>query len=128
MVMMVAKAFLRDGEIEPENTSLGRMILMGEDVGYGEEKVLVFNRGGVTFDISLSTKEEGIVEVQVTTSDTHLGDEDFDNKIKILAIDNDQANDEMSEIFSNQVGRKEKMKKRMQGLGFGGVEALTPIV
>ncbi|KAF5930859.1 hypothetical protein HYC85_031732 [Camellia sinensis] len=47
----------------------------------GEKNVLIFDLGGGTFDVSLLTFEEGIFEVKATASDTHLGGEDFDNKM-----------------------------------------------
>jgi L1 cell adhesion molecule like protein len=48
----------------------------------GEEKnVLIFDLGGGTFDVSLLTIEEGIFEVKATAGDTHLGGEDFDNRL-----------------------------------------------
>ncbi|KAK6988901.1 hypothetical protein R3P38DRAFT_3439688 [Favolaschia claudopus] len=47
----------------------------------GERNVLIFNLGGGTFDVSLLTIEEGIFEVKATTGDTHLGGEDFDNRL-----------------------------------------------
>ncbi|KAH0664962.1 hypothetical protein KY285_026168 [Solanum tuberosum] len=47
----------------------------------GEMNVLIFDLGGGTFDVSLLTIEEGIFEVKSTTGDTHLGGEDFDQKL-----------------------------------------------
>ncbi|CAL4985802.1 unnamed protein product [Urochloa decumbens] len=47
----------------------------------GEKNVLIFDLGGGTFDVSLLTIEEGIFEVKATTGDTHLGGEDFDNRM-----------------------------------------------
>ncbi|KAJ7877931.1 heat shock protein 70 family [Mycena olivaceomarginata] len=43
--------------------------------------VLIFDLGGETFDVSLLTIEEGIFEVKATTGGTHLGGEDFDNRL-----------------------------------------------
>ena len=43
--------------------------------------MLIFDLGGGTFDVSLLTIEEGIFEVKATAGDTHLGGEDFDNRI-----------------------------------------------
>lgn len=37
--------------------------------------------GGGTFDVSLLTIDEGVFEVKATSGDTHLGGEDFDNKL-----------------------------------------------
>jgi L1 cell adhesion molecule like protein len=46
-----------------------------------EMNVLIFDLGGGTFDVSLLTIEEGIFEVKSTAGDTHLGGEDFDNRM-----------------------------------------------
>jgi heat shock 70kDa protein 1/2/6/8 len=46
-----------------------------------ERNVLIFDLGGGTFDVSLLTIEEGIFEVKATNGHTHLGGEDFDNRI-----------------------------------------------
>ncbi|KAF9429500.1 70-kilodalton heat shock protein [Podila epigama] len=47
----------------------------------GEKNVLIFDLGGGTFDVSLLTMEQGIFEVRATAGDTHLGGEDFDNRL-----------------------------------------------
>uniref|UniRef100_A0A7S0YRZ0 Heat shock protein 70 n=1 Tax=Polytomella parva TaxID=51329 RepID=A0A7S0YRZ0_9CHLO len=47
----------------------------------GERNVLIFDLGGGTFDVSLLTIDEGIFEVKATAGDTHLGGEDFDNRL-----------------------------------------------
>lgn len=46
-----------------------------------ERNVLIFDLGGGTFDVSLLTIEDGIFEVKATAGDTHLGGEDFDNRM-----------------------------------------------
>ncbi len=46
-----------------------------------EEKVAVFDLGGGTFDISILEIAEGVFEVKATNGDTHLGGEDFDQRI-----------------------------------------------
>lgn len=43
--------------------------------------VLIFDLGGGTFDVSLLTIEDGIFEVKATAGNTHLGGEDFDNRL-----------------------------------------------
>lgn len=43
--------------------------------------VLVFDLGGGTFDVSLLSIEDGVFEVLATAGDTHLGGEDFDNRL-----------------------------------------------
>merc|ERR1712227_691294 len=47
----------------------------------GECNVLIFDLGGGTFDVSLLTIDDGIFEVKATAGDTHLGGEDFDNRL-----------------------------------------------
>ena len=46
-----------------------------------EKNVLIFDLGGGTFDVSLLTIEDGIFEVKATAGNTHLGGEDFDNRM-----------------------------------------------
>ena len=47
----------------------------------GERNVLIFDLGGGTFDVSILTIDDGIFEVKSTRGDTHLGGEDFDNRM-----------------------------------------------
>merc|ERR1711970_274093 len=49
--------------------------------GAQECNVLIFDLGGGTFDVSILTIEDGIFEVKSTAGDTHLGGEDFDNRM-----------------------------------------------
>merc|ERR1719160_1920193 len=46
-----------------------------------ESNVLIFDLGGGTFDVSILSIEGGIFEVKSTAGDTHLGGEDFDNRM-----------------------------------------------
>jgi L1 cell adhesion molecule like protein len=47
----------------------------------GEMTVLIFDLGGGTFDVSLLSIDEGVFEVKATAGDTHLGGEDFDQRM-----------------------------------------------
>jgi len=49
--------------------------------GSGEKNVLIFDLGGGTFDVSILAIDDGIFEVKSTAGDTHLGGEDFDNRL-----------------------------------------------
>nr|ABS53145.1 heat shock protein 70 [Latimeria menadoensis] len=49
--------------------------------GRGERNILIFDLGGGTFDVSVLTIDDGIFEVKSTAGDTHLGGEDFDNRM-----------------------------------------------
>ena len=46
-----------------------------------ERNVLIFDLGGGTFNVTVLTIEDGIFEVKSTNGDTHLGGEDFDNRM-----------------------------------------------
>ena len=47
----------------------------------GESQIIVYDLGGGTFDVSLLSIEDGVFEVLATAGDTHLGGEDFDNRV-----------------------------------------------
>lgn len=47
----------------------------------GEKNILVFDLGGGTFDVSILTIDNGVFEVIATAGDTHLGGEDFDQRV-----------------------------------------------
>ncbi|MQL20468.1 molecular chaperone DnaK, partial [Escherichia coli] len=49
--------------------------------GHGERNVLIFDLGGGTFDVSMLTIDNGVFEVLATNGDTHLGGEDFDQRV-----------------------------------------------
>jgi len=46
-----------------------------------EKNILIFDLGGGTFDVSILSIEDGVFEVKSTAGDTHLGGEDFDNRL-----------------------------------------------
>uniref|UniRef100_A0A7S0W829 Heat shock protein 70 n=1 Tax=Hemiselmis tepida TaxID=464990 RepID=A0A7S0W829_9CRYP len=52
----------------------------------GERNILIYDLGGGTFDVSLLTIDDGIFEVKSTAGDTHLGGEDFDNRMVSYCI------------------------------------------
>lgn len=64
------------------NEPTAAAIAYGLDKKVGNERnVLIFDLGGGTFDVSVLTIEDGIFEVKSTSGDTHLGGEDFDNRL-----------------------------------------------
>jgi len=63
------------------NEPTAAAIAYGLDKQDGERNVLIFDLGGGTFDVSLLSIEDGIFEVKATAGDTHLGGEDFDNRM-----------------------------------------------
>merc|ERR1712106_428010 len=63
------------------NEPTAAAIAYGMDRKEGEKNVLVFDLGGGTFDVSLLTIDNGVFEVVSTNGDTHLGGEDFDQRV-----------------------------------------------
>lgn len=63
------------------NEPTAAAIAYGLDKKGGEKNILVFDLGGGTFDVSLLTIDNGVFEVLATNGDTHLGGEDFDQRI-----------------------------------------------
>ncbi|XP_068120775.1 heat shock 70 kDa protein-like [Hyperolius riggenbachi] len=64
------------------NEPTAAAIAYGLDRGSrGERNVLIFDLGGGTFDVSILTIDDGVFEVKATAGDTHLGGEDFDNRM-----------------------------------------------
>jgi len=63
------------------NEPTAAAIAYGMDKTGGESNVLVFDLGGGTFDVTLLTIDNGVFEVLSTNGDTHLGGEDFDQRV-----------------------------------------------
>merc|ERR1711920_1117924 len=63
------------------NEPTAAAIAYGMDKKEGEKNVLVFDLGGGTFEVSLLTIDNGVFEVVSTNGDTHLGGEDFDQRV-----------------------------------------------
>ncbi|CAO2597808.1 Endoplasmic reticulum chaperone BiP [Lemmus lemmus] len=63
------------------NEPTAAAIAYGLDKREGEKNILVFDLGGGTFDVSLLTIDNGVFEVVATNGDTHLGGEDFDQRV-----------------------------------------------
>lgn len=74
--------------------------------GKGEKNILIFDLGGGTFDVSLLAIDEGIFEVKATAGNTHLGGEDFDNKLVEFC-----ANDFQRKTGQNVRGSKRAMRR-----------------
>jgi len=63
------------------NEPTAAAIAYGLDKNNKETNILVYDLGGGTFDVSLLTLDEGVFEVIATNGDTHLGGEDFDQRV-----------------------------------------------
>lgn len=63
------------------NEPTAAAIAYGLDKKGGEKNILVYDLGGGTFDVTLLTIDNGVFEVLATSGDTHLGGEDFDQRV-----------------------------------------------
>merc|ERR1712147_625289 len=63
------------------NEPTAAAIAYGLDKKGGEKNILVFDLGGGTFGVSILTIDNGVFEVVSTNGDTHLGGEDFDQRV-----------------------------------------------
>ncbi len=82
-----------------------------------EEKIAVFDLGGGTYDISILELAEGVFEVKATNGDTHLGGDDFDERIIKWLVDEfkrdqgiDLSNDPMALQRLKEAAEKAKME------------------
>ena len=63
------------------NEPTAAAIAYGLDKKEGESQIIVYDLGGGTFDVSMLSIDAGVFEVLATAGDTHLGGEDFDNRV-----------------------------------------------
>ena len=67
-----------------------------------EQNVLIFDLGGGTFDVTLLTIDGGIFEVKATAGDTHLGGEDFDNRLVTHFVDEFKRKNKGKDLTTSQ--------------------------
>ena len=70
-----------------------------------ESRILVFDLGGGTFDVSLLSIDDGVFEVLSTAGDTHLGGEDFDNRVQEYLV----------KQYKNKTGQDPSKNQRSMG-------------
>ena len=84
------------------NEPTAAAIAYGLDKKGAESNILVYDLGGGTFDVSILTIEERVFEVISTTGDTHLGGEDFDQRVM----------DHLIKVFKRNTGKDASGDKR----------------
>jgi len=110
------------------NEPTAAAIAYGLDNNTGsEKKVLIFDLGGGTFDVSLLTIEEGIFEVMATAGDTHLGGEDFDNILVKFFSDEFKRKYKHDITDNKRAGRRlrtacEKAKRTLSSSAMASIE------
>ncbi|PRW62781.1 molecular chaperone DnaK [Actinopolyspora mortivallis] len=73
------------------NEPTAAALAYGLDKGENDQRILVFDLGGGTFDVSLLEIGEGVVEVRATSGDNHLGGDDWDERIVEWLVDKFKA-------------------------------------
>ena len=98
------------------NEPTAAALAYGLDKG-GDGKILVFDLGGGTFDVSILELGDGVFEVKATTGNTHLGGDDFDNKVMNWMISEfksqtgiDLSQDKMAEQRLKEAAEKAKIE------------------
>ena len=98
------------------NEPTAAALAYGLDKG-GDGKILVFDLGGGTFDVSILELGDGVVEVKATNGNTHLGGDDFDNKVMEWMISEfkketgiDLSQDKMAEQRLKEAAEKAKIE------------------
>merc|ERR1712170_36063 len=86
------------------NEPTAAAIAFGLDKSKGETNILVFDLGGGTFDVSILTIDSGIFEVVSTSGDTHLGGEDFDQRVM----------DYLMKVFKRKTNKDASLDKKAQ--------------
>jgi len=76
--------------------------------GEAEKNILIFDLGGGTFDVSLLTIEGGVFEVKSTGGNTHLGGEDFDNRLVTHFIE------EFKRKFKKDISNNQRAIRRLR--------------
>ena len=90
-----------------EPTAAG--LAYGLDKNYlKEQRILIFDLGGGTFDVSLLAIEKGVFEVIATSGDTHLGGEDFDNRMV------DFLCDEFNKKYKTDIRENKKAVRKLR--------------
>lgn len=98
------------------NEPTAAALAYGLDKG-GDGKILVFDLGGGTFDVSILELGDGVFEVKATNGNTHLGGDDFDNKVMEWVISEfkketgiDLSQDKMAEQRLKEAAEKAKIE------------------
>lgn len=103
------------------NEPTAAAIAYGMDKKSGEKNIIVFDLGGGTFDVSLLTIDNGVFEVVATSGDTHLGGEDFDQRltehfIKIFKKKNNKDIKDDARAFQKLRAEVEKAKRDLSSV------------
>lgn len=99
------------------NEPTAAALAYGLDKGEKEQRILVFDLGGGTFDVSLLEIGEGVVEVRATSGDNHLGGDDWDQRVVDWLVDKfkgtsgiDLAKDKMAMQRLREAAEKAKIE------------------
>jgi heat shock protein 5 len=107
------------------NEPTAAAIAYGLDKKGGERTILVYDLGGGTFDVSLLSIDDGVFEVLATNGDTHLGGQDFDNRVMdhFISLFQKKEVEKAKRSLSTQMSVRIELEALMDGIDFS--ETLT---
>jgi endoplasmic reticulum chaperone BiP len=94
------------------NEPTAAAIAYGLDKKGGEKNILVFDLGGGTFDVTALTIDNGVFEVLATNGDTHLGGEDFDQRVMKYFMKEFQK--KFNKDMSGDARAKQKLRREVE--------------
>jgi endoplasmic reticulum chaperone BiP len=94
------------------NDPIAAALAYGRGKTGSESKFIVYDLGGGTFDVSLLSIDEGVFKVLATAGDTHLGGEDFDNRVIHYLVE--AYNKKTGTDVSNNLRAMSKLKKAVE--------------
>merc|ERR1712137_895843 len=94
------------------NEPTAAALAYGLDKTDQERQIIVYDLGGGTFDVSILTVDQGVFEVQATAGDTHLGGEDFDQRVVDYLTKT--YNKKMSTDITKNVKAMSKLKREVE--------------
>merc|ERR1711865_39853 len=100
------------------NEPTAAAIAYGLDKKGGEKNILVFDLGGGTFDVTVLTIDNGVFEVVATNGDTHLGGEDFDQRVMqhFIKIFNKKTSTDMTKDKRSMQKLRREVEKAKRAL------------
>jgi L1 cell adhesion molecule like protein len=91
----------------------------------GERHVLIYDFGGGTLDVSVLHIDDGVFQVKSTSGDTHLGGEDFDNKLVTYLLKEFSTKNRLSVTDTTKLLNDNKAKRRLRTASEAGKRQLS---
>jgi molecular chaperone DnaK len=107
------------------NEPTAAALAYGLDKGDAHQKILVYDLGGGTFDVSILELGDGVFEVLATHGDTHLGGDDFDDRIIKLVTDDFKAKNNIDLAKDKMAMQRLKLAAEKAKIDLSGMTKTT---